>query len=105
MLLYSEETEYTLRAADKGWSLWYEPAAVVEHIGGESGTNPTLAALAVVNRVRLFRRRRGAIASSGYYLAVVLGEAIRALAGRRTAQASLAALLRPSRLPQTLSDG
>ena len=35
-LLYSEETEYALRAADHGWTLWYEPAAVVEHIGGSS---------------------------------------------------------------------
>ena len=39
-LLYSEETEYMLRAADQGWSTWYEPAAVVEHHGGESGTRP-----------------------------------------------------------------
>ena len=96
-LLYSEETEYCLRATDRGWSLWYEPAAVVEHIGGESGTNPTLYALMVANKVRLFRRRRGVPAGSAYYLAVVLGEAIRALAGRRTARASLAALLNPSR--------
>ncbi len=35
-----------LRAADQGWSTWYEPAAVIEHIGGESGTRPSLAALA-----------------------------------------------------------
>src|SRR6185312_14074644 len=44
-LLYSEETEYCLRAADKGWHTWYEPAAIVEHIGGESDTNPFLASL------------------------------------------------------------
>ena len=37
----SEETEYMLRAADQGWSTWYEPAAVVEHKGGESGTRPS----------------------------------------------------------------
>jgi GT2 family glycosyltransferase len=96
-LLYSEETEYCLRAADQGWTLWYEPAAVMEHIGGESDTNPTLYALMVANKVRLFRRRSSAPVSVAYYLAVVLGEAIRAAAGRRTSQASLAALLRPSR--------
>lgn len=96
-LLYSEETEYCMRAADRGWTLWYEPAAVVEHIGGESATNPTLYALMVANKVRLFRRRRGAVAGLAYYLAVVLGEAIRALVGRRTSRASLAALLKPSR--------
>jgi GT2 family glycosyltransferase len=96
-LLYSEETEYCQRAADRGWTLWYEPAAVVEHIGGESDTNPTLYALMVANKVILFRRRRGAPAGFAYRLAVVLGEAIRAATGRRTARASLVALLSPAR--------
>lgn len=96
-LLYSEETEFALRAADQGWRLWYEPAAVVEHIGGEAKINPMLAALLTVNRVRLFRRRRGRLAGAGYYLAILLGEALRAAAGRRTARASVVALVRPSR--------
>jgi GT2 family glycosyltransferase len=103
-LLYSEETEFALRAADRGWMLWYEPAAVVEHIGGESGTNPALAALAVVNKVRLFRRRRGVVASTAYYLAIVFGEAIRAVGGRRTARASVVALVRPSRRQGALAE-
>ena len=102
-LLYSEETEYALRAADHGWTLWYEPAAVVEHIGGESGVNPTLASLLVVNKVRLFRRRHGPLSSAAYFLAVALGEALRALAGRRTSQAAVAALVRPSRRVRTLT--
>ena len=40
-LLYSEETEYCLRAADKGWRTWYEPAAVFEHSGGGTEAAPT----------------------------------------------------------------
>jgi len=96
-LLYSEETEFALRAADHGFSLWYEPAAIVEHIGGESGTNPTLAALVVVNKVKLFRRRRGPVASAVYFGAFVLGQGVRALAGRQTCKAAVVALLRPSR--------
>jgi GT2 family glycosyltransferase len=99
-LLYSEETEYHLRAADKGWTLWYEPAAIVEHIGGDSGTNPMLAALLTVNKVALFRRRRGAPAVWAYHAAVVAGEAVRALAGRRTSRASVAALLSRQRVAQ-----
>jgi GT2 family glycosyltransferase len=95
-LLYSEETEFCLRAADRGWSLWYEPAAVVEHIGGESNTNPTLYALMLVNKVVLFRRRHGIAASLAYRSATVLGVALRAAAGRRTDRAALVALLRPS---------
>ncbi|WP_182907177.1 glycosyltransferase family 2 protein [Microbispora sp. H13382] len=101
-LLYSEETEFALRAADRGWTLWYEPEAVVEHIGGEANVNPVLAALLTTNRVRLFRRRRGPVSSLAFYLAVVLGEALRALTGRRTARASLVALLRPSRRMRVL---
>jgi GT2 family glycosyltransferase len=103
-LLYSEETEYALRAADQGVTLWYEPSAVVEHIGGDSGVNPTLAALLTVNKVRLFRRRRDPVSSFAYYLAVVLGEGVRALAGRRTSRASVVALLRPSRRLRALAD-
>ncbi|MBB4939081.1 GT2 family glycosyltransferase [Streptosporangium album] len=103
-LLYSEETEFALRAADRGWALWYEPASVVEHIGGDSGVNPTLAALLIVNKVKLFRRRRSTPAAFVYYLAVVLGEGLRALAGRRTSRASVVALLRPSRRLQKLAD-
>jgi len=70
---------------------------VVEHIGGESGTNPTLYALMVANKVRLFRRRHGVVVAGAFYGAVVLGEALRALAGRRVSRASLAALLSRSR--------
>jgi GT2 family glycosyltransferase len=96
-MLYSEETEYCLRATDRGWTLWYEPDAVVEHIGGESAVNPVLYALMVANKVILFRRRRGAVAGLAYRGSVVLGEAIRAAAGRRTSRASLGPLMRLSR--------
>ncbi|MGW4793195.1 glycosyltransferase family 2 protein [Nonomuraea sp. NPDC004297] len=95
-LLYSEETDYCLRAADLGWATWYEPASVIEHIGGDSGVNPMLASMLVVNKVRLYRRRHGPVAGMAYYLAVLAGEAVRALAGRRTSRASVAALVRPS---------
>lgn len=103
-LLYSEETEFALRAADRGWTLWYEPAAVVEHKGGESGTNPKLAALLTVNKVALYRRRHGLGASTAYYLTVLSGESVRAVMGRRTARAAVAALLRPIRKTRVLAD-
>jgi GT2 family glycosyltransferase len=96
-MLYSEETEYCQRATDRGWTVWYEPAAVVEHIGGESAVNPTLYTLMMVNKVVLFRRRRGAVAGSAYHGAVLLGEGIRAAAGRRVSRAAFPTLMRPSR--------
>ncbi|MGP3936040.1 glycosyltransferase family 2 protein [Nonomuraea sp. KM88] len=104
-LLYSEETEYALRAADLGWSLWYEPEAVFEHIGGESDTSPMLAALIAVNRVRLFRNRNGPVRGAAYFAAVLLGEAVRALRGQRTARAALVALVRPARRLRKLPGG
>jgi len=103
-LLYSEETEFALRGRDRGWTFWYEPAAEVEHAGGAQATNPALAALSVVNKVRLFRRRNGVVASSAHFLVVLLGESLRAATGRRTSRAAVAALLRPSRRPQLLAD-
>jgi GT2 family glycosyltransferase len=96
-LLYSEETEFMLRAAVHGWSTWYEPAAVIEHKGGESGTRPSLAALLTVNKVRLFRRRHGWLRGQAYSAGVLLGMLLRAAAGQRIARASVAALLLPSR--------
>jgi GT2 family glycosyltransferase len=96
-LLYSEETEYCLRATDRGWTIWYEPAAVVEHIGGESAVNPMLYTLMMVNKVLLFRRRHGMVSGLAYHGAVLTGEAIRAAAGRRTSKAALGPLMRTSR--------
>jgi N-acetylglucosaminyl-diphospho-decaprenol L-rhamnosyltransferase len=103
-LLYSEETEYMMRAADRGWTLWYEPSSVVEHIGGESNVNPMLSSLLVVNKVRLFRERHRRPAGWAYFFAVALGEGVRALTGRATARAAVTALLRPSRRIQALAD-
>lgn len=103
-LLYSEETEFIFRAADRGWSMWYEPSAVVDHRGGESRTNPGLAALLIVNKVKLFRSRHGRGASTAYSFAVLLGESLRAAAGRTTSRACVAALLRPSRRITSLAE-
>ena len=103
-LLYSEETEFIFRAADKGWTTWYEPTAVVDHKGGESETNPGLAALLITNKVRFYRSRHSRGASALYWLAVLLGESLRAVVGQRTAQASVAALLQPSRRITSLSE-
>jgi GT2 family glycosyltransferase len=103
-LLYSEETEFILRAADQGWTTWYEPAAVVEHQGGESAIRPGLAALLTVNRVALFRRRHGVVKSSAYQASVLLGMWIRAALGQRTARASAVALMFPSRRITTLAE-
>ncbi len=96
-LMYSEETEYCLRAADNGWYTWYEPAAVFEHVGGVSETKPMFASMLTVNKVELFRRRHNRLHGAAYLAAVAVGQGIRAAVGRPTSRASIAALLQPSR--------
>ena len=96
--LYSEETEFMLRARDRGFSVRYEPAAGATHLEGGSSTTPALWALLAQNRVRLFRQRHGRIHAAAFWFAVVLREATRAVAGQRTARAALRALLSPTRM-------
>ncbi len=93
--LYSEETEFALRARDAGFALRYVPDAVATHLGGERHTSSQLWALLTVNRVRLYARRHGPIRTAAFWSAVTLNEALRALAGRGVHRAALRALLRP----------
>jgi GT2 family glycosyltransferase len=94
--LYSEETEFALRAADRGWATVLVPEAEVVHLGGESRVSPRLWSLLTVNRVRLYRMRHSAVAASGYWSAVALREALRAALGQERSRHALRALVRPS---------
>lgn len=93
--LYSEETEFGLRARDRGFATWFDPAATAVHLQGESQSSPDLWALLVVNRVRLQARRRGRGAAATFWAATMLREASRAALGRPTSRAAVRALLRP----------
>jgi GT2 family glycosyltransferase/glycosyltransferase involved in cell wall biosynthesis len=93
--LYSEETEYALRAGDRGLVVRFTPHATVTHLGGDVGRAPDLWALQTINRVRLHRRRRGRAAAGALHLALLVNEASRAALGRPTSRAGLVALLHP----------
>lgn len=95
--LYSEETEFALRARDAGLVTRFEPGAVAVHLEGGSGSTPGLWALLVLNRVRLFRRRHGRVHTGLFWSAVLLRESSRALLGKRTSRAATRALLSPAR--------
>jgi GT2 family glycosyltransferase/glycosyltransferase involved in cell wall biosynthesis len=101
--LYSEETEYMLRAGHAGFAVHYEPEAFAVHVGGEQSTSPYLWALSVTNRVRMQRELRGRASAAGMWLAVVLNELPRAVArgasGGATHRAALRALTRMERWP------
>ena len=63
--LYSEETDFDLRARDAGSRRGTSPAASATHLEGGSATSARLWPLLVVNQVRLYRRRHGAAAARG----------------------------------------
>jgi GT2 family glycosyltransferase len=100
--LYSEETDFCLRARDRGYLTRYEPAARAVHIGGASGRSKATHAMQIVNRVRLFRRRNGAAASWAYFAVTVASELSWALRGHRQSWFSVTCLLRPARRPPEL---
>ncbi|OKK23045.1 glycosyl transferase family 2 [Streptomyces sp. CB00455] len=96
--LYSEETEYCLRARDRGFLTRLEPAASATHLGGDSRVSPRLWTLLTLNRVRLYRRRHGAAATAAFRAAVLLRETSRAALGRPASRAAARALLSRSAL-------
>lgn len=99
--LYSEETEYCLRARDLGYATQLEPTAEAVHLGGDSQVSPRLWTLLTLNRVRLYGRRHGAVATACFRGAVFLREASRAALGRRASRAAAARLLKPGALRAT----
>lgn len=100
--LYSEETDYCMRAADAGWLTMYEPKANAMHIGGGSGRNDTTHTMQIVNRVRFYVRRNGRLKGWAYYALTVLSEATWVLRGHEQSRASVIALLIPGKRPQQL---
>jgi N-acetylglucosaminyl-diphospho-decaprenol L-rhamnosyltransferase len=103
--LYSEETDFSLRARDRGWTTRYVPAAVATHIGRQSGYNNEIHTMQIVNRVRLYRRRHGRAASYGYLLLAIGSEGYRAALGVEQSRHAVRALLDPARRPAPLACG
>ncbi|WP_157157441.1 glycosyltransferase [Diaminobutyricimonas sp. LJ205] len=75
--LYSEETDFALRARDAGFSVRYTPDALAVHFEGDSHQSPSLYALLAVNRVRLFRKRHGPISTAAFRFGALVAELIR----------------------------
>ncbi len=101
--LYSEETDFCLRARDLGHRTRFVPDAVVTHIGGGSGRSPWTHTLQIVNRVRLYGRRHGRAATALYYALTLLSEVSWFVRGHRAESgAAVTALLVPGRRPPEL---
>ena len=100
--LYSEETDFALRAAERGIALRFVSDSVVMHRGGEGNVSPRLFALLTVNRVRLYRKYHGAVATACFWAAVLVHVGLRSLAGSAPHRAACRALSHtPSRTTAT----
>jgi len=97
--LYSEETDFCLRARDHGWHTRFEPAAVAVHVGGGSGQNDRTHVMQIVNRVRLYVRRHDPVRGWLYWAATVASEGTWWARGHRQSGAAIRALLSPRRRP------
>jgi N-acetylglucosaminyl-diphospho-decaprenol L-rhamnosyltransferase len=103
--LYSEETDFHLRAGDAGFAIRFVPSAGAVHLGGESSTSPALWSLLVANRVKLFAQRHGAGRTAAYWAMLLLREGTRALLGKRTSLRATRVLLDPTRLTAARGPG
>lgn len=91
--LYSEETDFALRAAAAGYALRLVPEAEAVHVGGDSHVSPRLWSLLVSNKVRLYARGHGRMRAVAFWAAVALGEAMRSVRPAATHRAALRALV------------
>lgn len=103
--LYSEETDFCLRARDRGWQTVYVPEAEAVHIGGQSGQSGLTHAMQVLNRVRLYHRRHGRLRGWAYFALTVATEASWLMRGNRRSGTALISLLVRSRRPRQLGLG
>ncbi len=100
--LYSEETDFCLRARDQGWIVRFQPAATATHIAGASGRSGRTQAMQALNQVRLYRRRHSVIAAWVFYIVTILAELSRTVRRRPHSTQVLRALLLKKDRPQEL---
>lgn len=91
--LYSEETDFCLRARDAGFRTRLVPEARGVHIGGALHASDDLWSLLAMNRVRLYRSRHAPVATWAFWAGVALGEGLRAVGGRRRSRGALRTLI------------
>ena len=100
--LYSEETDFSLRARDAGFETWYEPTATAIHVGGQSGQSDATHAMQILNRVRLYARRRGRTKGYIYLALAALSELSWLIRGHSPSAYALKSLICPAIRPPQL---
>jgi len=92
--LYSEDTEFALRARERGFLTELAPDARAVHLGGASRRDPRLWSLLAVNKWELYRRRHGPLRAGLFRVACVARELRQAAAGHSPGAAAARALMR-----------
>jgi N-acetylglucosaminyl-diphospho-decaprenol L-rhamnosyltransferase len=96
--LYSEETDFCLRARNRGLRLTLAPKAEGVHLEGDSKVSPQLWALLIVNRIKLYRRTHTRPATAAFWAVAVLREASRSVLGKPASRYALRTLLSARRM-------
>lgn len=103
--LYSEETDFFRRLRHHGYTVWFEPKAVVHHRGGGSGSSMAQAILMTVNKVRYAEKYMAPPRAWLFRQVLIAGELLRGSqqVHRRSATALMTAAGR-DRAVATLAD-
>lgn len=91
--MYVEDLAWCHRARSQGWSVWFEPDAVVVHVGnasGESGYGGRRTHTYLENTHRWYRAERGRFRSIAYRLLCAAGASRQQWAARRRDDAAAA---------------
>jgi GT2 family glycosyltransferase len=83
--MYAEDLEWCWRARRRGWEIWFEPAAVVRHVGNASGARhyrERRAEASARNAYRFFREEHGPVATAAYRACNLAGATRRAVAAK-----------------------
>jgi len=91
--MYVEDVEWAWRAAKRGWEIWFEPTAVVRHVGNASGAQrfgQRRTFEDIANRYRFFRREHGLLAAAAYRGLNLAGCGLRYAESRRRHDADAA---------------
>jgi len=80
--LYGEDVDFCKRIRDAGWTIRFEPNAVVRHLGGSSAPRAELLPLLAASRLRYSRKHESRATRAATRLGVAVGAATHMLLAR-----------------------
>ncbi len=78
--MYAEDLEWCWRAHQRGWEIWFEPAAVVRHVANVSGRQRfgrRRTRTHLGNAFRFYRKEHGTVAATGWWGLNLAGASLR----------------------------